>query len=1539
MTKPFQPSASVPAYEASESASDSEADSGSESAHNTRTDESGASHQESPSQDAHTPYTPRVVTQSLTHVFRIDRYTLLEELGQGGMGVVYRAWDPQLDRTVALKMLLWGGMAGEPQRRRLLQEARAIARLDHPGIVRIHDTGLHEGCPWYTMDYVAGPSLRMRLKQDGHFPAREAARILASLAQAVHHAHARGITHRDVKPGNVLLEDGVIPRLSDFGLAHFEDKDGQDLTLTGQVMGTPAYMAPEQAPGDLAWVGPLSDVFALGGVLYHLLAGHPPFAGVSPMELATRKTQAPPPFPAHASGIPPELALICHKALAHEPELRYPTALELAADLERFLRGEPVKVSRPGLGRRLRWWTRRHRVPLLFLSLALVLVPSTIGSFQAYEANQARAAQEQREAQARERLEALDRELLPLWQTNQEDAAARAVDSFVELPEVQGTRAPAQMRLRTGHHARDAGRQTPALKEYAQAYILAEHPEDRLDVLTSFSTLFDAHGDGSRLIALRSLIARDIPGWRTEPRLQGLLLALARADRDLQELTRRLGPDLKGPFSPVLAHLSRMTVLEQGRSGRFASTHRTFGMHQDYMPPRSQALLPPLTSSSDHIHPPEAQPRLIHAPSGQRFALPPLELGRWKGAEVFAIRTIDAAGQHPKAGLYRLEGSELKELVAFPSAILYSACIADMDEDGRPELYVSLERQLLSFVEDKDGHFRQLSPHRPTDLTNSIINALFVADLEGDGRPELVAALSQWGAYDLRVFHAGPSPGSLTLTARRKLGKLIDAAPFPLPGGKTGILALRNASLENTASFPATSPVGFPPGTYLLELLDGALQVRHHVPPPFPDASGDQLTVADLDGDGDADVLVRTRIPDRGPGTWDSTQIALTRPDGGFSTLMIPGLRVWTATETDGDPAAEVWVQDTGSQQVWMLGAGNASLPPLTHPAETLTGLETAPDVWGRIEDLISMGLLDIGVEQLRHLNAATKDQPGVRALIRAGKLADAQGRPALAVELYGLARTRDPQSTEAHRLAADAWAQLGKQAEERLARRALLEQSGLTAHERTATLTRIKHLEDELSLPELRLDFTHALASELIFPHPQLVRWNPSQGHLRVRALTGTQDLVRLPLRWDGKRLTAEFTLDVSRLEWGSSLELGFRFVGAAQPPLSYRFNVGGHGGGSRLEQAVAAWFARREMLGLFRQPISGPTAAMPISLKLSLDAASRAIYFEVNQTPTRYQLEPDEIPSPGSMEIYLAAPESYWTQGSLAEVRLKSITLKGATAAAGTGANLVDTAARRIVEGRDDEAQEVLAQATRADPLRCAILLAVMGCRHGSSEACFKQLEPLIRNGGITRPPVRTLLRMQLRENPAQILPWLEHHLGFAARQEFWEVWRSSLRAHRDDPALQLVVATILAGGAAPPYARPRTVDENGYELLLLRALGDVWLLLEQPTRARGVQLDALALAQRMTKVATGSMQTWFAKAAGEVELALAMGALANGQLSQVRQHLRGALAKSPVPELLADSAVALPELEPLLRDPEVRALLEPNSYVLPTKVPVHQ
>jgi serine/threonine protein kinase/tetratricopeptide (TPR) repeat protein len=356
----------------------------------------------------------------------VPGYEILDELGRGGMGVVYKARQQSLNRLVALKMILTADDKNSPVVARFLAEAEAVAAVRHPNIVQVHDYGETEGRPFMALEFLPGGTLADRLKDGKRLPAREAASLVEKIARGLQAAHAKGIIHRDIKPGNILFDEAGEPKVADFGLAKRADSD---LTRTGAIMGTPAYMAPEQADGHTREVGPTADVWSIGVILYEALTGTRPFTAKRTDELLVKVLMSDPdPLRSRSGDVPRDLETVCMKCLEKNPARRYPSALALAQELERFLAGEPILARPEGpLGRT--WRKVRRRGLVVGLTIALLLATGIAASLVMRSSSERQVKDLSR--QLDEQLEAAD------WPQSHRESLDSLADRLVELDPTQ----------------------------------------------------------------------------------------------------------------------------------------------------------------------------------------------------------------------------------------------------------------------------------------------------------------------------------------------------------------------------------------------------------------------------------------------------------------------------------------------------------------------------------------------------------------------------------------------------------------------------------------------------------------------------------------------------------------------------------------------------------------------------------------------------------------------------------------------------------------------------------------------------------------------------------------------------------------------------------------------------------------------------------------------------------------------------------------------------------------------------------------------
>jgi serine/threonine protein kinase/WD40 repeat protein len=457
------------------------------------------------------------------HVSYVGDYELLEEIARGGMGIVYKARQTKLGRIVAVKMIATGRLATDEIVQRFQAEAQAVAGLHHPHIVAIHEVGQHEGWHYFSMDYVEGRDLAAILRENV-LPAKQAATYVRQMAEAIHYAHQQGTLHRDLKPSNILIDAQQSVHITDFGLA-MRIEGNNDLTRTGQVVGTPSYMPPEQAQSKRSLIGPASDTYALGAILYECLTGRAPFRADTVVQTLDQviNVEAVSPRLLNA-GIPRDLETICLKCLQKEPHRRYLTAQLLANDLTRFLQGEPISarpISRPA---RVWRWCRRQPVVASLTGLVLAaLVAVTATSSLAYV--QERAHRKEIENKTTEINGALKRETIAKG-----DATQKLYRSLVAQARANRLSRRVGQRFATLEILREASR---------MAHELALPEEDFLELRNEAIACFTLHD-------IR--VAKEWQGWPTGSRqvdFDSALERYARVDKEGQVSVRRVADDVE----------------------------------------------------------------------------------------------------------------------------------------------------------------------------------------------------------------------------------------------------------------------------------------------------------------------------------------------------------------------------------------------------------------------------------------------------------------------------------------------------------------------------------------------------------------------------------------------------------------------------------------------------------------------------------------------------------------------------------------------------------------------------------------------------------------------------------------------------------------------------------------------------------------------------------------------------------------------------------------------------------------------------------
>jgi len=479
--------------------------------------------------DPATPPSTNVITAGShpADVPQVPGYRVEALLGRGGMGVVYRAWHLRLNRAVALKMLLAGPCALPEELERFRREAEAVAGLRHPNIVQVYDVGDVDGRPYFTMELIEGGDLAEKI-QGVPQPARPAAALVATLADAIHVAHQSGIVHRDLKPGNILLTADGTPKVTDFGLAWRLEGDG-GLTLSGVPVGTPSYMAPCQARCDKRAIGPATDVYALGAILYELLTGRPPFCAETGMATLQQVVADEPVPPARLNPrVPRDLETICLKCLHKPPQRRYASAAALADDLRRFEKGKPITARPVGAAERAWKWVRRR--PALAGMLVAVALLVCVGGVSGWQYYRQQVIAQERQAQIDEKV----RGLL--------ERARGLLDEGWPAADLNKVTQASALASRADDLARSDGA-SAALQQEAEAF--RDHAAAQLQRLEQ---------DRALLGALQDVLGMHEPvGYFDKTARGSLVLAAPNVDDEYARAFRRWGLDVDGTAEDVAA--------------------------------------------------------------------------------------------------------------------------------------------------------------------------------------------------------------------------------------------------------------------------------------------------------------------------------------------------------------------------------------------------------------------------------------------------------------------------------------------------------------------------------------------------------------------------------------------------------------------------------------------------------------------------------------------------------------------------------------------------------------------------------------------------------------------------------------------------------------------------------------------------------------------------------------------------------------------------------------------------------------------------
>jgi len=1414
---------------------------------------------------------------------RIDRYALLRMLGGGGMGVVYAAYDEHLDRKVALKVLSERNTSATAANR-MHREAQALARLSHPNVVGVHDVGISEGRVFMAMEFISGQTLRTWLRAESRSH-KAILRVFVEAGRGLAAAHAAGIVHRDFKPDNVMVDDDGRVRVFDFGLARPTGSTSEQeldyaaaaahealgelaaITATGTILGTPGYMSPEQHMGRPA--DARSDIYALCVSLYEAFYGQRPFVGETHSKLANAvirgEYQTPP-----RGVIPPRMRKIIRRGLDVDPGARWQSMEALLSALT----DDPV---------------RRRRKALLiaagvFTLLTILALAPTV-ALRIYDRWQ--SDRHERIAEERWRSTAAQIESIDALADDRQRAAEseRIFNTFASAVDHRGTRALTKAWIERGAAARTRGDTAGAYAAYGQAYANANDNE-----LTR-QTLLD--------LAELALTRRD---WRA----LGTLLA---------ELDERLG-EAQGEASARLAELRLQHAIatrsaslgdappsgvksEQAALARLVAP-LTHGRRLNYRISTANLAdtdddgIDELILVSDDLHAVvvlDRELRLLlrhELPSGLGHALP------------VPGRPLVLTYGDAHLRLHRV-GDRFDELWRTPAqSPPYAAVSGDLSGDRSDDLYVGLAayRRGLHVLRRPAGEAPHLEvAERSIDASRSDINALAIADLDGDGEQELIAALGPWHAYDLRILR--PDGEGLEPVDRVQLGNVASLAVLSDSEERPLLAALKDDRWPNRRVFPAAPHTGEPAGVYLFAFDGEHLLPRGYVDPladfatPARNFPGD-LLVGDFDGDGLDDLVLNANTDESALGRM---MIVLRQCEHSFSPARLLGLHAFAVADLDDDPEPELIVRDHSElNSFWAIGLADQPLPPpytAAPPARLPEGLtdDDLRDGWRRAERMASIGQAEAAAAALQA--TALRTEPGHQRRAtetRAAELYAASGDDSRALALYR-ADDRHPGS-QADVDSAPSLIRLGRYDEAVLALVRADPDLHLPDQLRPADLA---HIVD--AAPRSVLTFESPLAPSWEILDPLAVRRDPSSDTLRVRAARKTTPIARLPLLWDGGPLVLKAAFAVVHSEFAGALDVSIR-GGDGERIAGFWLNT--IGGAEVYEHQVGCLTHNRDdgsglLLAAPSEEI-GQRFEHTLTLTIIPSRDASTCRLDTPQPSELHSSLPEALP-PGPYTLEIATGGRKDDAGTHITVDFTELELRGATLSAPTSSENepAATGARLLADGETAAALATLATIVDGPPeheLWRALAHVRRGDLRSSREALATNLE-LDPRPPAERPDLRRLLRLA-----EELAPLLREALEGSFTELLLAAWAGTIAQHPGDP---YVTRTLIE-----ELERLGVTAEDPRAALLLAARGRAWHHVGEPKRAL---VDLLAAEAHARDSADKELHA-------EIEVNLARLHLELADPASAEASLDLALSLSPTPDLL---------LEILLRDPALAPILE--------------
>nr|WP_276604462.1 protein kinase [Nannocystis sp. RBIL2] len=1420
---------------------------------------------------------------------RLGRFTLLRVLGRGGMGVVYTAYDELLDRIVAIKMVR-SDRDDAHLLARVLREAKALAKLSHPNVVQIHDVGESDGQVFIAMEYVDGPTLRAWIEARREAGARwhELLPALIDAGRGLQAAHSAGLVHRDFKPDNVLVGADGRARVLDFGLVAARGEPPptrpgtplssteQLLTRTGAILGTPAYMSPEQ------WLGrqadARSDQYSFCAAVYEALHAVRPFSGGHATEVLAAISHATLESSPRALAVPATISAALRRGLSFRPEARFPDMAALLAALDH----DPGATRRRGL----------RVVAVVAVTAAVVIAGALL-----WQGLQQRWRREQREEDAAAALAELEARIAEARADHDRAAAERLFAGFLEEPVHKDTRAIARAWLAEAARRSEDGDPRAAISAHARAFTLAHDPKDSREALLGLVGLFRAELAWDGLAQVLALLDERHPEAAGDLTLASVRGDVALARRDFAAAASRLvGPKAALAEALATAHHTAFTDVRQ-----------VFGRVGDEVWLLAQGAGAPV----------------LHAATADAALTP-----KWQHAFPDGTNRVEVvdplAGQaiawEDGLALYTAKpGGGLERVFTWPEDQMFSAAAADLDGDGVRELYVGTGTscQISSLVPDGGGGFTHRVVYDVGDSVESVVNSMLVADLDGDGRDELVAAFGGWRAYDVRVLRLAPGTGELVTVARDKIGQVFGLGALRTGQGEARVVAEVFHREPNPLVFPADEPHGAPTGTYLLALAGDGLVRRAHVPfvraheGARADGVHGQPLAGDVDGDGRGDFV--NHYYERG--SFHSV-IQLQDERGGFVPAVLDGIEVLRLAQLDDDRAEELLARvqaPTGAAELWLLGAGEERLAMRGPVLEDMSDRSSVSDAalrraFAGADDLRRLGLLAEAAEAYEAL--ARRSPPGElreRALLDAASLRERLGDDGAALSLYDEAG-EGTDATAALQGAFRSHLRLGEYDRALRTLESLRTRPGLAASEAAELLGQRERLvRATYEHPPIDIGFDRPLAPAWTIGDPLALRRRPLEQALEIRTASAGV-LAELPLEWDGETIDLSIDLTVEHSEWSSHLVLELAPEAEPDRPV-LRLGVSTHGtsrGGQPTLREYKCQAGGQVHYVNHTPSLLSPNPAVRSRARLRAFAVAPLGEFgcaltdlERDESRTLREPLPTRLGPPGRYRLRLRAGADVpaWLAAQVHHVAIR-------------GARIVEPAAgdperaRLLAAAVEGDAVAALTAAGPAGPREQALqaLLLVRTGRAGEALPLWQAL--LDSEDAAARASLHTLLRGYHAEVGPVLRAISEpRYLDLLA-----EAWRNTAVNHEGDPRVAPGFLDMLSGLAAERLApvgsgaaaMTRAGDLLSWRARLQRRAG-------RPAAAREDFSRALELYRRADLAVS--------LRASMLLLDLASLAAEEGNRTGAAEHVAAARAASDMPLLVEDIVRARPELAALV------------------------